>query len=360
MAMINDENAAPAPVNVTVANFGKLGDVLEVAKSYVPRRGVKRSAPLASNGDLSEKKDTVQDEPVNADAPPRAAKRARLQTWWQDSVSALSSARTSLEASVAASKARGSVLCSQATQWCAQLPVDRIGHALRSVPEQIQPAWSAAVGKLGKLRPQRAIEARSQMVAEAGNASTAEVNSAEKISTEVESVVRDSVCNKDLVEEQEVVDAPCAAEVDAANGELSPEADSVVRDFVCSDESHEDDARRDAMLEAEEVMSAQDAAEVDPDDGEFVNDVACNEEPAEEQDFSVEVEHWPEEGVSAEVSLPEVDAAVDNSMAAEQEGEPQEFVESDSGEVWLPLYDELSGYTYYWNQNTGETSWTLP
>merc|ERR1712232_310544 len=189
--------------------------------------GVKRSAPPAADGDGNEQQDRLQDLHVSVDAQvPRSAKKARLEALWQDSCSALRSARVSLEASVATNKARGSALCSQITQWCAQVAVDRIGHGLRHAPETM-PAWNAAVGKLGMLRPQRTIEGRNEVVTNVAVANS-------------------------LSEEVKPVD-----------GEIPPEAESIMRDSVCNEESDEihDDASRDAKLDAEQVMDALSEAE---------------------------------------------------------------------------------------------------
>jgi len=138
---------------------------------------------------------------------------------------------------------------------------------------------------------------------------------------------------------------------------------------VCNEESDEihDDASRDAKLDAEQVMDALSEAEADSSDEKFspeaendVHDFVCDGESVENPDFLLEVERSPEEFASAEIPVFEVDAAVDRAMVAEQESEPQDLLESDAGETWLPMYDELSGHTYYCNQNTGEISWTLP
>jgi len=234
--------------------------------------GVKRSAPPAADGDGNEQQDRLQDLHVSVDAQvPRSAKKARLEALWQDSCSALRSARVSLEASVATNKARGSALCSQITQWCAQVAVDRIGHGLRHAPETM-PAWNAAVGKLGMLRPQRTIEGRNEAVANvaATNLLSEEVKPADgEISPEAESIMRDAVCNEQLIEEQQVVrpDAmlDAAEKMDSSDGELLLGAESGVPDIVCNEESAEDHyvAPRDAFLHAEQVVDASCTAEVD-------------------------------------------------------------------------------------------------
>jgi hypothetical protein len=284
---------------------------------------------------------------------------------------------------VATNKARGSALCSQVTQWCAQVAVDRIGDGLRHAPETM-PAWNAAVGKLGMLRPQRTIEGRNEVVANvaAANSLSEEVKPVDgEISPEAESIMRDPVCNEESAEDhhvaprdaflraEQVVDASCTAEVDTVDEVLYPEAEGVGHDSVCIEESVEihDDASPDAKLDAEQVMDALCEAEADSSDEKFspeaendVHDFVCDGESVENPDFLVDMEDSPEELASAEMPVFEVDAAVDRAMVAEQESEPQDLVESDSGETWLPMYDELSGHTYYCNVDTGATSWTLP
>jgi hypothetical protein len=351
MTMTNDENAAPLSVNVNISPvLGKSTDALSDPKNSL-RRGTKRTRDT-----IEEKR--VDEQEVKPCAP--VSKKAKIEAWWRDAASTLANARSSVSESTVAKHTVAKM--------------NQVGGALRILPTWLQSRGNAAKAflKAAVSREGEAKASEGTKVADSATPLDSGVAVASNSSALLEhfgATYVDSSVSQDMahVSVEEVVSTPTINDSTTDPVELQSELSHAVDPI-------DDCPLTEATILDNENLDIDSAnSEVEEVALEVMEEGLLQPEPANEDPYAGAGNSFLSDealAMSDEVQAFEQDVVeggsdqafdYDPTLANEaNQADDVDYIVDSQGVEWYPVHDNATGFVYYWNQRTGETTWHRP